>query len=338
MEVITMYCKITRRKVFKTIAASASVLAGFGGTKKAGAWDFGPDENLVRDLTPGPTPVRLGSYLIRQENEGLTEMVKRIREGGYTGVKADRGNWVSIKDSELRELKTALKKYDVAVFEIGRYPSMVHPVESIRQKNLKILASQVELADKLDCPQTGTISGGRDPKYVINVHPDNWTKETWKILVDSIKQVLRDTAGMKAAIGMEAVMTSTVNCPKSHRKLIDDVGDPRCAVNLDPFNMVCFSNYYHTTELINECFDLLGESILGCHAKDNYILPDKQTVNVVEVCSGRGIFDYENYLVRLSRMKWARTLLPEHIPADQYPEAYDFIRKTAAKVGVKIHG
>ena len=333
-----MYRKMTRRKVFKTIAASAGILAGFGGTKKAIAWDFGPDENLIRDLTPGPTPVRLGSYLVRRENEGLTEMVKRIREGGYTGVKADRGNWESIKDSELMELRAALREYDVVVFEIGGYVSIVHPVDSIRRENLKKLTMSVEIADKLDCPCAGTISGGRDPDFVINVHPDNWTKETWKLLVDGMKQVLRDTAGMKAAIGMEAVMTSTVNCPKSHRKLIDDVGDPRSAVNLDPFNMVCLANYYHTTELINECFDLLGESILGCHAKDNFILPDRQTVNVVEVCAGRGIFDYESYLVLLSRMKWARTLLPEHIPADQYPEAYDYIRKVAAKVGVKIHG
>jgi len=333
-----MQNKVTRRMGLKRMAVSTGVLAVLTGTKTAGAWDLGPDENLMRDLTPGPTPVRLGSYLVHQKNESLTEMVKRIREGGYTGVKAGRGDWYSIKDSDLRELRTALKKYDVVVFEIGGYVSMVHPVESIRRENLKKLTMSVEVADKLGSPCAGTISGGRDPDFVINVHPDNWTKETWKLLVDGIKQVLRDTAGMKASIGMEAVMTSTVNGPKSHRKLIDDVGDPRCAVNLDPFNMVCLTNYYHTTELINECFDLLGESILGCHAKDNYILPDKQTVNVVEVCAGRGIFDYESYLVRLSRMKWARTLLPEHIPAEQYPEAYAHIRKVAAKVGVKIYG
>jgi hypothetical protein len=37
-------------------------------------------------------------------------------------------------------------------------------------------------------------------------------------------------------------------------------------------------------------------------------------------------------------MKWARALLPEHIPADQFDEAYAYIRKVAAKVGVKIYG
>jgi hypothetical protein len=46
--------------------------------------------------------------------------------------------------------------------------------------------------------------------------------------------------------------------------------------------------------------------------------------------------DYETFLIRMSRMKWARALLPEHIPGDQYIEAKAYIEKVAAKVGVKI--
>ncbi len=117
---------------------------------------------------------------------------------------------------------------------------------------------------------------------------------------------------------------------------MDDVGDKRCAVNLDPVNMMSLDTYYHSTELLNECFDLLGEQILGAHSKDSYIVPDEQTVILREVCSGRGVMDYETYLVRLSRMKWPRTLLPEHVPGDQLIEAAAYIRKVAAKVGVKI--
>ena len=333
-----MLRKITRRNFFAAGIACTGTLAVMTGTKSAHAWPPGPDENLVRDLKPGSTPIRLGSYLSRSENESPTEMVKRIREGGFTGAVTGPEPWNSMKDSELGELRTALKKYDVVVFEVGGYTNMIHPDSATRQKNLKHLATCIEAADKINCPMVGTISGGCDPVNFFNVHPDNWTEKTWKLLVDSMKQVLRDTAGMKAAIGMEAQVTTNIDGPKAHKRLIDDVGDSRCAVNLDPVNMIHLHNYYHTTELINECFDLLGEDILGCHAKDTYIWPDKQTVHVQEVCPGRGVMDYETYLVRLSRMKWPRTLLPEHIPQDQFPEAYAYIRKVAKKVGVKIYG
>ena len=102
--------------------------------------------------------------------------------------------------------------------------------------------------------------------------------------------------------------------------------------------MVHLYNHFHTTKLINECFDMLGEDIYGCHAKDSYVLPHSQTVHVQEVCPGRGSLDYETYLVRLSRLAWSRSLLVEHVPADQHEEAYAYIRKVAKKVGVKIYG
>ncbi len=36
---------------------------------------------------------------------------------------------------------------------------------------------------------------------------------------------------------------------------MEDMGNDRVKVNLDPTNMVHLHNHFHTTELINECFD-----------------------------------------------------------------------------------
>ena len=306
-------------------------------------WEPGPNKNLDRgDLTPGTTPIRIGGFLaqlLRRRNEiGIEGAILNLVENGYRGCHVDADVIHELTDSELRELNDALKKHDVVVYEVGGYQNMLDPNETTRQANLKYLANALEAAEKVNCPMVGTCTGSRDPQYYIGVHPDNWTEETWQLTIDAVKQVLRDTSGLKAALGIEAQVTMNVDGPKSHRRLMDDVGDPRCAVNLDPVNMISLSNYYHTTELLHECFDLLGETILGAHAKDTYIWPDVQTVHIQEVCSGRGVMDYETYLVLLSRMEWTRTLLPEHIPDDQYIEASQYIRKIAAKMGVEILG
>ena len=348
--------KITRRKALAVGTASTGILLGTSCGKPAEIstdrlttaldykpfWDPGPDKNLVRDLTAGTTPIRIGGFLaslLRQrEKTGITEAVKNLVDNGYSGCHCDAGVIHELKDSELKELNEALNKYDVVVYEVGGYKNMIHPDRATREKELKELANCIEAAEKVNCPMVGTCTGSCDPDSYIGIHPDNWTEETWNLTVESVRQVLRDTAGMKAALGIEAQVTMNLDGPKSHRRLMDDVGDPRCAVNLDPVNMISLSNYYHTSELLNECFDLLGETILGAHAKDTYIWPDQQTVHVQEVCSGRGVMDYETYLVRLSRMDWPRTLLPEHVPADQLIEAAGYIRKIAAKVGVKIIG
>jgi sugar phosphate isomerase/epimerase len=241
------------------------------------------------------------------------------------------------------ELRAALKEYDVDTWEVGAYRNILHPDESARQANLKYVAHCLEVAEKIGCRMASTITGSRNPegnRWVDNyaVHPDNWTLETWKLTVSGVKQILKDTAGLKAALGMEAQVTTNLDGPIAHCNLRDDVGDPRLKVSLDPTNMVHFYNHFHTTELLNQCFDLLGEDIYGCAAKDSYVLPHSQTVHVQEVCPGRGSLDYETYLVRMSRMKWARSLNLEHFPTEQNPEACAYIRKVAAKVGVTVLG
>ncbi len=353
--------KISRRKALAAGTASAGIMIGgsCGNTPEQQKtrrengpwtvldrkpfWEPGPNKNLDRgDLTPGTTPIRLGGFLgprLRQRKTiGIEGAVLDLVKNGYRGCHVDQETVHELSDSDLRELNAALEKHDVLVYEVGGYQNMLDPNEETRQKNLAYLCSALEAAEKVNCPMVGTCTGSRDPQYYIGVHPDNWTEETWQLTVDAVKQVLRDTSGLKAALGIEAQVTMNLDGPKAHRRLIDDVGDPRCAVNLDPVNMISLSNYYHTTELLHECFDLLGETILGAHAKDTYIWPDQQTVHVQEVCPGRGVMDYETYLVLLSRMEWPRTLLPEHIPDDQYAEANAYIKKIAEKMGVEIMG
>lgn len=355
----TMNRYMTRRQVLSTSAVSAGMLLGTSckstsedknstmketkGPGREAFWEPGPNKNLVRNLTPGTTPIRLAGSLSYREGMSIGDAVSDLQKSGCTAGIAGVNPWYSMSDSQLSELREALKQHDVVVFEVGGYRNILHTDETVRQDNLKHLARCIEAADKIGCPMVGTISGSRNPEgnqwgdnYA--VHPDNWTLETWKLLLSGLKQILADTKGMKAALGMEAQITTNIDGPLAHRRLMDDMGDERIKVNFDPTNMVHLYNHFHTTELINECFDLLGEDIIGCHAKDTYVLPHSQTVHIQEVCPGRGNLDYETYLVRLSHMKWPRSLLPEHIPGDQFQEAYAYIRKVAEKVGVSIYG
>ncbi|MFB3776605.1 MAG: sugar phosphate isomerase/epimerase family protein [Bryobacteraceae bacterium] len=346
-----MPLRITRRRVLAAVGNTAAALAAqnrqqpSGGPGRAPLWEPGPSRNLVRDLKPGSTPIRLAGSLTlpREGPASIGDAVKALRSQGLTSSVTRLEVWEKATEAMFGELRAALKEFDVEIFEVGGYRNILHTGEGERQENLKYLARCLELAERIGCRMVGTVTGSRNPegnKWSDNyaVHPDNWTLETWKLTVSGIRQILKDTAGMKAVLGMEAQITTNLDGPVAHRNLIEDVGDPRCKVNLDPTNMVHLANHFHTTELLNQCFDLLGEDIYGCHAKDSYIAPHTQTVWVQEVCPGRGSMDYETYLVRASRLTWPRAFLPEHFPPDQNPEAYAYIRKVAAKVGVRIHG
>ncbi|MFA6472545.1 MAG: sugar phosphate isomerase/epimerase family protein [Candidatus Latescibacterota bacterium] len=329
------------------LAAGTSLAAGAAFTLSPAyarppvSWD-----KSKRDLTPGNTPVRLANFSLQanpSQKESVTETIRKIRDAGYSSTLTHtslgtKNPWLTVPDSVVTELREALKTYDVTLFDAMIWANLIHRDEKTRQEALSYAAENVTAADRIGCPMVTAVTGSCDPNYYIGIHPDNWSKETWKRSVESIRQILRDTSGCKTSLGIEACITTNMDSPKSQKRIMEDVGDPRCKICLDPTNMMSFERYYHSTELLNECFDLLGENILGCHAKDTYIVPDKMLAYITEVPPGKGVQDYETYLVLLSRMKWPRTLLIEHIQQDEYAPAKAFIEETAKKVGVKIQG
>ena len=138
-------------------------------------------------------------------------------------------------------------------------------------------------------------------------------------------------------IAIEAVNTESVNNPWAHKRLREDVGDPRITVGLDITNMVHPGVAFRMTELINTTFDLLGDQIRYVHAKDfvwNTMLP-----GINWAMNGTGNMDYEMFLVRLSRLKTNPYVLVEFLTENQeYAQAQRNIRAIADKVGVKIVG
>ncbi len=307
---------------------------------------WSPPSDIKRDRTPGATPIRLASWsknttldYRRDGGISITDMVKRVRDYGYTAANATirRSIWFEPTESELRELKEALKRYDVDFFDMHTTGSLIHPDPVEREKVYRYTVDSCAAAENLDCRMVTTHTGSAGRERAMSPHKDNWTWETWKKSVKAMKQVLDDTRGMKVQLGVEATNMTAMNNPRAHLQLIEEIGDPRLKVCIDPVNMINLSCYYRNTELIEECFDLLGEHIIAAHAKDSYILPNKMSSYITEVAPGKGVIDYETYLVRLSRLNWPRALLIEHIPDDQYASAKKYIEETAKKVGVRLY-
>jgi len=349
---------ITRRRVLKTGAVTAGAFAVAGNASTAAPLPertsdnppfltpWSPPKNLKRDLTPGQTPVRLASWSSkttldykRDGGMSITEMVKRVRDYGYTASNASirRSVWLDATDSEVRELKEALKTYDVDFFDMHTTGSNIHPDPAEREKVYRYTVDSCEAAEKTGCPMVTTHTGSAGYERAMSPHVDNWTWETWKKSVAAMKQILKDTSGMRVALGVEATNMTAMNNPEAHLRLIEEIGDPRLKVCIDPVNMINLGTYYRNTELIEACFDLLGDHIIAAHAKDTWILPNKMSAYITEVAPGKGILDYETYLVRLSRLSNPRALLIEHIPDDEYAGAKRYIEETANKVGVTIY-
>ena len=356
-----MQNNINRRKALITGAASAGLFMGACAqpsgelTENASpgfplddVWgeDFlmqwSPPGNLERDLTPGSTPVRLSCAGARMrlpgEGESFGDVVKSIRDAGFTACESSDRGWDQITDSQIGEMQAALKEYDIDFYGIHIVVNIIDPDEARARENRARIARGLELAERLGLKVVVTHTGGRHPKNKDMPHVDNWTRETWEMSVNALKQILNDTRGGTVPLGVEAVNCCNNNTPESHVRLKQDVGDDRIKVTLDPCNMFHAGTYFRTTELINRCFDLLGEDIVYGHAKDKVWTDMMPNFQPAILGQGNGNFDYATYLVRLSRLSYTRALLIEHLPADQYPPSRQYLLDTAKQVGVRIYG
>ena len=78
-----MPSKITRRKALAAGVATTGMLWGSLSAREAHAMpELGPDLNLVRDLTPGDTPIRIGGGFRVLKDASLTESVIEMKKRG----------------------------------------------------------------------------------------------------------------------------------------------------------------------------------------------------------------------------------------------------------------
>jgi sugar phosphate isomerase/epimerase len=304
-------------------------------------YQWSPPENVPRDLRPGTSQLRLSAQINPRvtavEAKDYAAYFAGLRAGGWSAVEGASDGWMSRPrpDSEIRELKAQLKANDIVFYGLHCAGNIIAPDPAADRWQRHIIDS-IHAAESVGCELVLTHAGSMYPNRNW-AHPQNWSRESWTRTVNALKRICKDTAGSKVDIAIEAVNTESVNNPWAHKRLREDVGDPRITVGLDITNMVHPGVAFRMTELINTTFDLLGDQIRYVHAKDfvwNTMLP-----GINWAMNGTGNMDYEMFLVRLSRLRANPYVLVEFLTEnEEYAQAQRNIRAIANKVGVKIVG
>jgi sugar phosphate isomerase/epimerase len=304
-------------------------------------YQWSPPENVTRDLKPGTSQLRLSAQvnprLTAVKDNDYATFFRDLRAGGWTAVEAASDAWLSRPrpESEIREVKAQAKANDVVFYGLHCAGNIIAPGADADRWQRHIIDT-IHAAEAVGCELILTHAGSMYPNRNW-AHPQNWSRESWTRTVTALKRICKDTAGSKVDIAIEAVNTESVNSPWAHKRLREDVGDPRISVGLDITNMVHPGVAFRMTELINITFDLLQDQIRYVHAKDfvwNTMLP-----GINWAMNGTGNMDYEQFLARLSRLKTNPYVLVEFLTEnEEYAQAQRNIRAIAAKVGVKILG
>jgi sugar phosphate isomerase/epimerase len=298
------------------------------------ATGIGAAPGTVRGTEAGTSRIRLGgpSFCDSSDPE---ELALAHRKLGYRAAYCPA---VELKDeTRIHDLSRAFAKHDVVIAEVGRWVNLLDADHDRRSANLRLVTDGLALAEAIGARCCVDIAGSFHPTIWYGPDPRNLTSEFFDAAVENARKIIDTVRPRRAKFCYEMMGWSLPDSPDACLKLLRAVDRPAMAVHLDPCNLVNSpERFYHSTELLNECFDKLGPWIVSCHAKD-LTWDVEMNMHFREVPLGEGRLDYNTYLKRVAALPTDVPLMLEHMKdRGEYDHCREHVFKTGKALGLRF--
>ncbi|SDT98870.1 Sugar phosphate isomerase/epimerase [Verrucomicrobium sp. GAS474] len=262
------------------------------------------------------------------------EWIANVKNAGYGGANLPLNHEVS--DAVLATFLEAAKAADIVVAEVGAWSNPIDADPAKAKAALDKCKTQLAFAERSGARCCVNIVGSRNPEKWDGPHPENFSDETFEMVVQTTREIIDAVKPKRTFYCLETMPWIFPSSPDEYLALIKAVDRPAMGVHLDPVNMINTpARYYRNGDFIRDCFAKLGPYIKSCHAKD-IILRENLTVHLDECRPGTGFLDFGAYLRELDKLDPDIPLYMEHLPMEEYPIAADYIRSVAKKNGLRF--
>ena len=284
---------------------------------------------------------RLGGYGIEYNGDPEAYAQAHV-EFGYNAAYMPN---ISIGNrEEITGLVTAMARANVVIAEGGAWRNLIAHDEEQRRANLEYAIHQLALADELDACACvaflGTVGHPGDPwqlsdNYDYGPHPDNQSDAGFQRAVDTARYVIDAVKPKRAKFSLEMVPWFVTDTPENYLKLLKAIDRPQFGAHIDAANMVISPrHYFNTGKMIRDGFELLGPSVVSCHAKDLVMKGGPGTISFHfdEVVPGEGNLDYHAYVTEIAKLGRDVPLMLEHFDIAGYRRGLAHIKSVLASL------
>jgi sugar phosphate isomerase/epimerase len=218
----------------------------------------------------------------------------------------------------------------------GNYETIISPDESVRKSGVNTAQEIIRVAADLGADMVGIRPTSLNPRGAWWPHPENDSPVTEERLIRSLREIASASEKHGVPIALECHVTSTLNSATSVRRIVEAAQSQWIKVNMDPVNFINdIRSAHHTTELVNDLFDILGPYIAAAHIKDVYV-EDRHVVHISETIPGDGIFDFDTFFRRFEALLPEGYGFIEHLPESQIPQANIFVMEKLTQLNIPI--
>jgi sugar phosphate isomerase/epimerase len=222
--------------------------------------------------------------------------------------------------SELvQQIADSAEQAKVELSAISGTFNMAHPNPEVRRGNLMKFEVLCEVAARLRIPVITLCTGTRDPANMWKWHSENDSKEAWDDMVRSIASGLIAAEKNNLILAFEPESENVVNSANRARKLLDELGNPRLRIVIDPANLI--SPGRSQKEILDDSFAQLGDAITIAHAKD-------RDSDFKACAAGQGILDFEYYLRCLKQSGFIGPLILHGLEENEVAFSREFLQRS----------
>ncbi|MCL2461874.1 MAG: sugar phosphate isomerase/epimerase [Defluviitaleaceae bacterium] len=224
-------------------------------------------------------------------------------------------------DALIGEYAAAARENGLFIAEVGVWRNVLSSDADEARAARDYAKKQLALAERVGARCCVNISGSRGEQWD-GPHPANFTKETFDMIVASVREIIDAVKPEKAFYTLEPMAWMYPHTADSYLALIKAVDRRAFAAHFDPVNIIASpADYYRNGEIIREWFEKLGGHIKSCHAKDTF-LEGQLTVHLNERRPGLGNLDYRAFIECLEKLPGV-PMMTEHMDKQEDVMAAD---------------
>lgn len=269
------------------------------------------------------------------ETPDAAAWVAAVRRAGYSAANLPLDK--TADEATVSAYLDAAAGAGIVVAEVGAWSNPIDPDPAKAAAALRHCQESLAWAERTGAKCCVNIAGSRNPGKWDGPHPENFSRDTFDLIVETTRAILDAVKPTRTFFALETMPWIFPSSPDEYLELIRAVDRPGFAVHLDPVNMINSPvRAYRTGDFIRECFEKLGPYIKSCHAKD-IVLREHLTVHLDECQPGLGVLDYRVYLRALAWLDVEIPLSLEHLSTEQeYNAAAKYIRSVAQEEGLSL--
>jgi sugar phosphate isomerase/epimerase len=279
-----------------------------------------------------------GCFLPSDMNEMTPELCRRVRELGFSGIftRFAKNDPHTTPVADARRFRDLLADHGVRIFQAtGYWQNLVTPDEGHRQEAVRTLQAALKLAGEMGARGIDTGPGSMSPDGSWFPHPDNWTATCRHQLVKSLRECAKAAESAGVYLSLEGHQLVTLESAQVTREILDEVGSRWVRSDYDSANWLTRETIYRTTEAIHRDFDILGEQIVSCHAKDAW-LENRLTLHIQDGCPGKGNVDFHALFQRMEALDPEYPIIAEGNSTDELPFVSALFHRVAGELGIPV--